>query len=139
MHTVVLHSESRQQLDLDEGELEVSDGERPGRMEYMASLEDQQLSDMRRHIRRMRRLKMDGESLHNRANQAEIAVDEMTGRMERAGTLRRILLRGIQAQRGPLPLLERQVDYAWYSETRARVEADQAANAERPPTPDVDM
>lgn len=127
----------------DEGEQSGSDGDLPERISYLRPEEEQLQSARRRCVRRMRRLTKQALHLEDMCNQAEIAVKELTARLERAGTLRDTLLRGMRAMRGPLPLLEAQETQAWNAHIRAQMqrfreedEAFEREQAERPPTPD---
>ncbi|KZV78970.1 hypothetical protein EXIGLDRAFT_708015 [Exidia glandulosa HHB12029] len=96
-------------------------------------------------MRRVRRMEKQAVQYEDFANQAQIRVNEIMNRLERANTLHDTIMRGIQAERGPLDLLDSQRQFAFAGRQRRRDEENERefereATAEnRPPTPPADI
>lgn len=143
IRTVIVPVGLSYDLRQDEGELSGSEGDLPERVSYLRPAEQQLQSARRHNVRRMRRLSKDARHLEDMCNQAELLVKELTDRLARAGTLQTTLLRGMQAMRGPLPLLEAQETQAWNGHIREMMqrfreedEEWERQQGERPPTPE---
>ncbi|EJD46687.1 hypothetical protein AURDEDRAFT_164142 [Auricularia subglabra TFB-10046 SS5] len=107
-----------------------------GEVRYnFGSASDEERQFRRWADRRTRRLARSAQLAADRADQALVATEEILALQQRAETLREILERGVEAERGPLPLTETQTGRAWYDRRLRESAAALAARAPRPETP----